>query len=456
MKRWWRRSKDAEAVLSRRSFRDVLVIFGPAMLITALGFIVALQFVKPAPPRHIVMATGTEEGAYFRFGLHYREILARSGIELELRTTAGTYENLRLLEDPTEPVEVAFLQGGAGSEREFAGIESLGSVFYEPIWFFCGPRAPETIQELRGRRVAVGEPDSGTRNAIGYLLALNGIEPDEFTAVEIGGTAAEEALLAGDVDAACFVAISDAPYITRLLVSEGVEVMPFVRGEAYRRRFRFLSRVLLPRGVADLERDVPPEDVPLIAVVANIGIRDSLHPALIGLLLEAAKEVHNDGGIFASPGQFPSTYNVVLPLNNDARRYLEKGPPFLQRYLPFWLAIAIDRLVVLLIPLVTLLYPLFKILPPTYRWRVRSRIIRYYRALLGVEARLQDNPTPAEIERCRELLDGIEKRLGNVTVPLAYADMLYRLRLHLQFVRERLQETETGSAGSRDAAARDG
>ncbi len=448
--RWWRRSTDAEAVLSRRSFRGVLVIFGPALLITVLGFIVALQFVQPAPPRRIVMATGTEEGAYFRFGERYREILARNGIELELRTTAGSYENLKLLGDPTEPVEVAFLQGGSGSDRELPGIESLGSVFYEPIWFFWRPRAPETMQELRGKRVAIGEPDSGTRNAVGHLLSLNGIELDELETVEIGGASAEEALLAGEVDAACFVAISDAPHIARLLVSEGVEVMPFVRGEAYRRRFRFLSRVVLPRGVADLERDVPPADVPLIAMVANIGIRDTLHPALIGLLLEAAIEVHSDGGIFASPGQFPSTYNVVLPLNKDARRYLEKGPPLLQRYLPFWLAIAIDRLVVLLIPLVTLLYPLFKILPPTYRWRVRSRIIRYYRALLGVEARLHDNPTPAERERCRDLLDEIEGRLGNVSVPLAYADMLYRLRLHLQFVRERLEDEGTGSTGSED------
>jgi hypothetical protein len=443
MRRWWRGSNEAEAVLSRRSFRDVLLIFGPALLITALGFVVALQFVKPAPPRRIVMATGTEEGAYHRFGQRYQEILARNGIELELRPTAGAYENLQLLEDPDAGVEVAFLQGGAGSERERPGIESLGSVFYEPVWIFWRPRAPETIQEFRGRRVAIGQPNSGTRNAIGHLLALNGIELGELTALEIGGTAAERALLDGEVDAACFVAIADAPYITRLLVSDGVEVMPFVRGEAYRRRYQFLSRVVLPRGVADLERDLPSEDVPLIAAVANIGIRDTLHPALIGLLLDAAVQVHSEGGLFASPGKFPSAYNVILPMNHDARRYLEKGPPFLQRYLPFWLAIAIDRLVVLLIPLVTLLYPLFKILPPTYRWRVRRRIIRYYRALLGVEARLHDNPTPEEIERSRSLLDGIEERLSYVTVPLAYADMLYRLRLHLQFVRERLEGVAT-------------
>lgn len=440
MKKFFRRSRDVDAVLSRRSFRDLLVIFGPALLLTALGFIVALQFVKPAPPRRIVMATGTEESAYFQVGLQYKEILARNGIELALRTTAGAYENLKLLEDPGGEVEVAFLQGGAGSEREIPGIETLGSVFYEPVWIFWRDRMPHTLLDFRGKRVAVGELASGTLNAISHLFELNGIGSSDITPVEIGGSAAAEALLAGEVDIACFVARYDASYISRLLKNEGVQLMPFVRGEAYKRRFRFVSTVVLPRGVADFKRDLPAEDVPLIAAVANIGIRNTLHPALIGLLLEAAEEVHGGGGVFASPGQFPSEYNVVLPTNKDARRYLEKGPPFLHRYLPFWLAIAIDRLVVLLIPLVTLLYPLFKIVPPTYRWRVRWRIVRYYRALLGVEARLHDNPTPTEIERCRGHLDDIEERLGNVSVPLAYADMLYRLRLHLQFVRERLEE----------------
>jgi len=440
MKKLFWRSKDVEAVLSRRSFRDVLVIFGPALLLTALGFIIALQFVKPAPPRHIVMATGTDDGAYRRFGLQYQEILARNGIELELRATAGAYENLMLLEEPDGEVGLAFLQGGAGSQRELPGIETLGSVFYEPVWFFWRDRSPDTLPDLLGKRVAIGEPNSGTRHAVGALFELNGLGLNDIVAVEIGGSAAAEALLSGEVDVACFVATSDAPYISRLLDDEGVNIMPFVRGEAYTRRFHFLSTVVLPRGVVDFTRDLPPEDVPLIAAVANIGIRDTLHPALIGLLLEAAEEVHGGGGIFASPGQFPSEYNVVLPMNKDARRYLEKGPPFFQRYLPFWLAIAIDRLVVLLIPLVTLLYPLFKIVPPTYRWRVRSRIFRYYRALLGVEATLHDNPTPAEIERCRGHLADIEERLGNVSVPLAYADMLYRLRLHLQFVRERLED----------------
>jgi hypothetical protein len=390
------------------------------------------------------MATGAEDGAYHAFGLRYREILARDGIELELRTTAGSTENLQLLEEPDGEAEVAFLQGGVGSGREISGLQTLGGVFYEPIWIFWRGQVPDTERGLEGRRVAVGEVGSGTRQAVGQMLAVNGIDPGEVDAVEIGGDEAVAALMDGEVDAACFVATVEAPYITTLLNVPGIRLLPFERAEAYRRRYRFLARVVLPRGAVDLERDLPREDVQLLAMVANLGARETLHPALGGLLIAAAEEVNGPGDLLAAPGQFPSTEGVVLPMNKDTRRYLEKGPPFLQRYLPFWAATAIDRMVVLLIPLITVLYPLFKIVPPTFRWRVRSKIYRHYRELVAVEAAVRDDPSPEVIEASRGRLEAIDAALAALSVPNSYADLLYNLRLHVKLVRERLE------AGRRD------
>lgn len=392
------------------------------------------------------MAAGPEDGAYFQFAQRYRSILARYDIELAVLTTAGSAENLRLLEEPDGEVEVAFLQGGVGTDRDIPGIESLGGIFYEPIWVFSRGRAPDTEQGLVGERVAVGAPDSGTRLATGQLLAINGIDAGDLTLVEIGGHDAVDALVAGTVDAACFVATPEAPYLQRLREISGVELMPIVRAEAYRRRFPFLARIVLPRGVSDFELDLPSEDVPLVAMVANLGARDSLHPAIAGLLLRAAEEVNGPGDVFASPGHFPSTEGVVLPMNQDARRYIERGPPLLQRYLPFWAAIAIDRMVVLLIPLVTILYPLFKIVPPTYKWRVRSKIYRYYRELVAIEARVREQPSRESLERGLTRLANIEDQLGELSVPAAYTDLVYDLRLHVRLVRERLEAMEANSS----------
>lgn len=432
--------QSTETALNRRSLGDILLIFAPALLITVIGFVIAFQFVEPEPPRHITMATGPAEGAYYRLALRYQEILAREGIKLELLETAGSEENLQLLQQPDTPVELAFFQGGAGLKQQPDGIESIGSVFFEPIWLFWRDNAPDQLAPLHGKRIAAGEQGSGTREAMQYLFKANGLDSSEVEAVALSGSEATRALLDGEVDVAAFVSVYDNAYIHELLLADGIALMHFDRGEAYQRRFRFLSRVSLPRGFASLERDLPRADVPLIAMVANLVIRDSLHPALIALVSSAAKEIHSPGDVFSRPHQFPSVDNVVLPLNEDARRYITKGPPLLQRYLPFWLAIAIDRLTVLLIPLVTLLYPLFKVLPPTYRWRIRKRIYRYYRALLDIDAILSNDPDDQQVERCRKRLKAIAGELNTLSVPISYADNLYNLKMHLKLVSARLEQ----------------
>jgi TRAP transporter TAXI family solute receptor len=433
-------AKPKKTPVKRRSPRDLLQILLPSLLITAAAFYAAFQFVEPAPPRQITMAAGAKDGAYYRVAQRYQEVLAKEGITLDLLETAGSGENLELLQQTDGKVQIALLQGGAGRDGKAAGVQSLGSVFYEPLWIFWRGKPADTLVGLKGKRIAMGAQGSGTNEAIGDMLEANGLASDDFVASEISGDDAAQALLDGDVDVAGFVSEYTAPHIQKLLLSDGIHLMPINRAGTYQRKFDYLSRVVAPRGMASLERDLPPRDVPLIAMVANLGAAETLHPALVALLLGAATEIHSAPGMFAQSRQFPSVENVTLPMNPDAKRYLLKGPPFLQRFLPFWLAIAIDRLVVLLIPLVTLLFPLFKILPPAYRWRVRSRIFRYYRELLAVETVLHNNPDTDELDRCAEQLQGIENKINEVSVPPSYADNLYNLRLHLKLVNERLEQ----------------
>jgi TRAP-type uncharacterized transport system substrate-binding protein len=420
--------------------RDLLGIWGPVVLLTLAGFFVAWQFVEPAPPRHLVLATGSPDGAYHRFGLRYREILERHGIEVELRTTAGSVENLDLLLEEGGEVEAAFLQGGLDPTENGSGLEGLASLFYEPLWIFQREANAATVPGFTSRRVAIGEPGSGTHAAVLRLIENNELPTTAFELLELSGNAAADALLNEQVDVACFVASIEAPYIRRLLLSEDIHLASFARAEAYKRRYRSLASVVLPRGTADLHRDLPATDIEMLAPVASLVARDSLHPILAVLLVQAAVEVHADGGIFERQGQFPSMLNMLFPVNDDARRYLERGPPWLQRYLPFWIAVSIDRLLILLIPLATLLIPLFKIAPPTYRWRIRKRIYDHYRYLLQVENALAAGPTPATLDRCAALIDEIEEDLADVDVPLSYADQLYHLRMHVRFVKQRVEQ----------------
>ncbi len=435
--------------------RDLLATVGPFVLFGLVLLAIAYWVLDPSPPRRVVLATGTEQGAYAEFGLRYVEILARHGIKVELRATQGSAENLALLRDPNSGVDLAFVQGGA--DRKFgpdevadAGLVSLGSLFHEPVWIFYREDAarrlrgddkpPDSLAQLKGWRINIGAKGSGVAILLEKMLEANHVERGQLDLVRLSQTPAVVALLDGSVDAMAFVSAPESLMVQMLLKTPGIGLMNFAQAEAYSRLFPFMAAVTLPRGVVDLERDMPPQDVHLVAPTGTLVARDSTHPALIQLFVQAAQEVHGSAGWFHKMGDFPNGRTTERRLASEAERFYRSGVPFLQRYLPFWLANLIERMWPVLVTLIAVLLPLSRILPPLYELRVRSRIFRWYAQLRDVEAMLGRRPAD---ELARDLAE-LEDRVGHISVPLAYADELYSLRSHIRLVRDRLGRDRSG------------
>ena len=426
-KRWW------------APLTDSLAVALPAILLLAIGFAIAYRFVDPAPPSRFVFAAGSASGAYFRFAKAYQSILARDGVELEILETAGTVENLKHLRSDNDPVQVAFVQGGVGSPAVDDGLTSLASLYFEPVWVFhrLGAQLVE-LNQLHGRRIAHGQPGSGTLAVATQLLAANGITEENAQLQSIGGDDAVRALLDGQIDVVFLVGAAHSPQIAQLIAAPGVTLLNFQRADAYTRRFRYLSRVTLPRGMLDLAGDYPRADTTLVAPAATLVARETLHPALVDLLMAASEEVHRAGGAFERYGQFPSPEFLDYPLSEEARRFFDSGPSFLRRVLPYWAATLVERLLVLLLPLLALLIPLLRLMPPVYRWRIRSRIYRWYRELLSIDPAVRKESDVAQLQASLSELSRIEREVAQVEVPMSYADQLYHLRLHIELVREKL------------------
>lgn len=426
------------------SLRDLFATAWWIFLIAGIGFVIAYQFVEPAPPKRIVITTGSDSGAYYHFAQRYASILARDGVTLEVRSSAGALQNLERLK--ADEAQVGFVQGGViepksdPDEVDDSGLLSLGSLFYEPVWVFYRGEQPLTRRtELRGKRIAIGAEGSGVRQLARQLLEANEV-PVSDRLLPLSGLVAAEELQQGRIDAAFVIASEKAPVVQVLLRSPGVKVMSFAQAEAYQRRFPFLTKLTFPHGVADLVRDFPPEDIKLLAPTANLIIRDDLHPALQTLLLQAASEVHGKSGFFQDVGEFPSYKDQMLPLSPDAARYFKSGAPFLQRYLPFWLAVLIDRLIVLLVPVFALLIPLLKVAPAIYTWRVRSKVFRCYGELRFLEDDLKNHFDPARLEDYRQRLDALDEEASQLHVPLGFTDLVYTLREHVNLVRHMLDK----------------
>jgi uncharacterized protein len=440
--------KSSRAEKKGRSFKERLRIIGPVILIPILGFIVAYPFVEPAPPRKITIGTGDPSGAYYAFAQRYRDLLAKEGITLEIRSTAGSVENVKLLEAKEGRVDVAFVQGGIGDPSAHPELQSLASLYFEPLWVFSqrGEKI-KRVPDLRGKRIAVGPEESGVRAIATKLLEANGVTAQTAALLPLGGEKAVEALREKRADAAFFVLSPQSALIRNLFSLTGVEVLNFERGEAYQRANRFLSILKLPEGVMNFEKNIPGRDIQLLAPAANLVVRQDFHPALADLLIGVAMEVHAAPGLFQDLNEFPSEKYLDFPLHKEAQRYFRTGPTFLKKYLPFWAAVFIERAKVMLLPLFTLLIPLMRLFPPGFRWRMRSRIYRWYRNLEDADFHGHQSTSPEEVRSCILELDKMAAEVRDVAVPLSYAGELYSLRVHIAHVQESLRRAEVGLRG---------
>ena len=421
-----------------RIWMERIGMFGPAILLAVVAFAVAYHFVQPAPPHHIVMATGSKDGAYYYYGRMYRDLMAQEGIDVTLDETAGSIANIGLLD--RGEADVGFVQGGTRSDEGHTQLRSLASLYFEPVWVFVRKDLPVArLADLRGRRVAVDGQGSGTRVIALQLLADIGLDAATVQISPLGGVDAATALHKGELDAAFFIIAANAPAVRDLFAAPDIRLLAIDRAAAYRVQHHFLSLLTLPEGAIDLAADLPAADTVLLAPAANLVVHEDFHPALVELLLSEARKIHGYPGIFEEAGEFPSRKYLEYPIADTAQRFFDAGPSLLRRYLPFWAANLIDRLKIMLLPLIALTYPFFKVIPPAYNWRMRSRIDRWYSELQSIERDLEAAPTRDEL--CRRLaeVEALEHKVRHLTMPVAYGNPLYSLRQHISMLHNELR-----------------
>jgi len=421
---------------------DTCKVWVPIIVLIALSFLIAYQFVDPPPPNEIRMATGREGGGYHTFTLEYQKLLAEQKIQLEIQPTAGSVEVLKQLY--AGDVSVGLVQGGTVDGLPIEGLQSIASLFYEPIWVFYRRELPiEYLFDLRGKRIAVGEEGSGTRPVAIQLLQDNQVTENNTTFFGLSSTEAEQQLVTGKIDAAFFVMSPTASVIAELLKSADIELLGFKRNMAYSHRYSYLTSIEIGEGMVDLENNIPKEDKTLLATTATLVAREDLHPDLIYPLLQTMMKVHKTGGLLEQKGQFPSEQFVELPINSNAEYFLKNGPSFLQTIFPFWIASMVDRLKILLIPLIAIMIPLLKSALPLYQWGIRFKIFRWYGTLREVEKDMNNVTQLADIEEEIQKMKALQKELiGQVSVPLSYMGEFYTLRVHIQLVLNQLKERQ--------------
>lgn len=427
-------------MIKKAAIIDWLTSYGLIIILIATSFWVAAKFVEPAPEKKIIMAAGSSTGAYYKYAQAYKQSLAGYGVELEILKTRGSAENLDLLQEGK--ADVAFVQSGMADDTDKENLEALSSLYYEPLWIFAHEdmrRMPDSLGDLKGRVLAIGANGSGTQKVVKQLLAVNGVTAENTTFLPLSVSQVRNGKAKEDVDVVFTVAGITAGSVQDMFTEQEWQVVSLRRAAAYEKHFPFISKVVLQEGVIDLEANIPSADISLVSPVAMMVARNDIHAALKTLLMQAGTEVFAKKVPFKDEPGFPSQRYIDFDLSKEATRFFEDGFGFLNEALPFWIADMVGRLKVMLIPLLAVFLPLVKIAAPTYKWRIRSRIYRWYKNLQKWETLGAKDEVEAALEELRKIDDEVKA----TNVPLSYNDEVYNLRMHIQLVKDKLR-----SAGS--------
>jgi len=428
--------------------RGLVVSIGSIVLAGLAVALAAFLFLNTAAPRTLTISAGPPASSFHRTAERYQKILEREGVTLKILNSDGSNDNLRRLADPKQAVDVGFVLGGAAGKNSYDNLYTLGAINLQPLTVFYRGERRSLLSGFKGLRINIGPAGSGTHDLALAMLKLNGIAPGDGTTLDETDFEDPAKALAEDrVDVVFLMGDStDRTVIRKMMRDGGVRLFSFEQADAYVRRIHTLNKLNLPRGSLDLGLDLPPEDIHLVGPTVQLVARDSLHPALSDLLLETAREIHGRPGLYRKAGEFPAAQEGEFHLSPEAARYYASGKTFLYRTFPFWLATLIARVLAFLVPIVLLLLPALRFAPMIYRWRVESRIYRWYQALLEVERQAQkDGISPERRQALLHEIDQIERAVNRIVVPASFGDLFYGLRTHIGFVRRNLVESHDGT-----------
>ncbi len=410
---------------------------GLAAILCIAGIVsLALIYFIPAPPSKFAIATGARNQIYQSIGNRYREILARSNVDLEVRITNGPVDNIKLLNNPTSGVEAGIVQGGISDSIQSPELLSLGRINYNVYWiFYSATETLDDLRQLKGKRIALG-PQGSLRATTEKILKVSGVTSENTTLFGLSAQDAVNAMNDGQADALFFPFALDSPVLNSLLRNPRVRPMSFTQAEALTRIFPYLVRLVLPQGVIDFERIVPATDMILIAASNVVLVRKDIHPALINLLAQAIIEEHGKPGIFQQAGEFPKLPDPDYPMAESAVDFYKNGPSFLNKYLPYWIVPHVLRLLAVLLAGGAIIYPLFNLAPKLYRWFLQDRMRRLYRRLRIVEEAAQTELTAPQVVSLQTELEDID--LAARVLPQRHSDLFFILEHHITLTRTQL------------------
>ncbi|MFA7084438.1 MAG: TAXI family TRAP transporter solute-binding subunit [Arcobacteraceae bacterium] len=409
-------------------------LYFPLAVVIFLIFFIPSRFIQPPVEKKLIIAAGSPQGEYYKVALQYKELLEKEKVEVEVLETTGSLENAQLIRE--KKADIGFVQSGILSQSDSEEIESLASIYYEPIWIFYKNEGfnIEYVIQLISKKISLGEENTGTSFLANRILSDNGLNESNTQMIHYNTQTSKEKLLKGEIDAMVMVVSSNSSIVQELLENPTINILNIKRAKAYSMKYPYLSNLTLHEGTMDLYKNIPSEEIRLLATTANLITHKEMPTELIRLFLKKAKELHSSKSLFTQTSEFPHIKNLDTQINEEAEKYFKHGDSWLETLFPYWVASNIDRLKIMIIPLLTLMFPLFKGVMPLYTWTMRSKIYKWYSELNAIDKNIPSF-SKTQLKEKLEYLEALQKQISNHTkVPLSFMGEYYNLLLHLEMI----------------------
>ncbi|MFP3390902.1 TAXI family TRAP transporter solute-binding subunit [Brevibacillus sp. SIMBA_040] len=321
--------------MKKRGFLLSLVLLVTMSLVAACGGNSASS--GNNDPSQLVIATGGTGGTYYPLGGGMADhITKNAGITATAQATGASAENIRLLRD--KKADIAFTQNDIAEyaskgtnmfqqDGKIEAFQALGALYDETIQIVVSADSNiKNVADLKGKRVSVGAPGSGTEVNAQQILEAYGLTFDDTKLQRLSFADSAKAIQDGQLDAAFQTAGTPTAAITELAATIGVKIIPIDADkiDAIIAKYPFYVKTVVP---ANTYQTVP-EEVTTVSVKSMLLVRADLSEDLVYKVTKAIFENTDKlGHAKAKEIKMESVLaGVSIPIHPGAKKYFdEKG-----------------------------------------------------------------------------------------------------------------------------------
>ncbi len=283
----------------------------------------------------IFLATGSETGTYYSFGIALGQVLKdKIGQEFGVQSTGASKANIQLVADGD--VSMAIVQNDVmdyayngtntfAEEGAIQGFSAVATLYAEVIQIVAKPGIT-SVADLKGMTVSVGDAGSGTEFNAAQIFEAYGMTFDDINKQSLGFTDSADKFKDGQLDAFFVTAGAPTTCITDLATSNDFVILSIGETEMQylKDNYGYYTDYTLTAGTYDKQT----EDVNTVAVKATLIAADTLSEETVynvtkGIFenIDAIKATHAKGAELSADS---AVQGVSVPFHPGAEKYFKE------------------------------------------------------------------------------------------------------------------------------------